>query len=58
MTTVWIVLGIVGALWLSAVGFAAWCLWRLSTRPFRPISEHCDEHWYRPHNGAKGRSFR
>lgn len=23
----------------------------------RPISEHQDSYWYRPHNGANGRSF-
>ena len=24
----------------------------------RPISEHEESYWYRPHNGANGRSFR
>ena len=29
--------------------------WR---KPARPISEHTDDHWYRPHNGAGGGRFR
>lgn len=51
------VFAIVGAVWGLAVAYAAWRLWTLSTRPPRPISEHTDD-WYRPHNGANGRSFR
>jgi len=53
MTTDWAALVAVIVLWLSAVAFAAWCLRRLGKKPPRPISEHCDEHWYRPHTGRR-----
>lgn len=54
--TDWFVLGL-AAFIVVAVLAALW-LDRVRDRRSRPISEHEDSHWYRPHNGANGRGFR